>query len=186
MDMQNGDSAGATYTEDLEALLTPSTIAGIRIPAGSYTFQNARLFYTSAPQKRVSGTFSLDAGNFYSGTRQTAAYRGRIELTPRFAVEPNLSFNWIDLPQGRSTTTLAGNRATYTLTPRMFVAALVPYTSGTTSVLTNVRLRWEYSPGSEMFIVYSEGRDTAPLAPARGNPIENRGLTIKINKLLRL
>jgi hypothetical protein len=186
MDMQNGDSAGATYTEDLEALVTPSTIAGIRIPVGSYTFQNARLFYTSAPQKRVSGTFSLDAGRFYSGTRQTAAYRGRVELTPRFAVEPNLSFNWIDLPQGHSTTTLAGNRATYTLTPRMFVAALVQYTSSTTSVLTNVRLRWEYNPGSEMFIVYSEGRDTDPLAPVRGHPIENRGLTIKITKLLRM
>lgn len=185
MDMQNGDSAGATYTGDLEALVTPSTIAGIRIPVGSYTFQGARLFYTSAPQRRVSGTFSLDAGGFYSGTRQTAAYRGRIELTPRFAVEPNLSFNWVDLPQARSTTTLAGNRATFTLTPRMFVAALVQYTSSTTSVLTNVRLRWEYSPGSEMFIVYSEGRDTDPLAPVRGNPIENRGLTIKINKLLR-
>jgi hypothetical protein len=186
IDMQNGDSAGATYAEDLEALVTPTTITGIRIPVGSYTFQSGRLFYTSAPQKRVSGTFSLEAGGFYSGTRQTAAYRGRIELTPRFALEPNLSFNWIDMPQGRSTTTLAGNRATYTLTPRMFVAALVQYTSSTTSVLTNVRLRWEYSPGSEMFIVYSEGRDTDPLAPVRGNPIENQGLTIKITKLLRM
>jgi hypothetical protein len=181
-DMQNGDSAGATYAEDLEALVVPTVIAGIRIPAGSYTFQNARVFYTSAPQRRVSGTFSIEAGRFYAGTRQTAAYRGRVELTPRFAVEPNLSFNWIDLPQGRSTTTLAGNRATYTLTPRMFVAALVQYTSSTISVLTNVRLRREYSPGSEMFVVYSEGRDTDPFAPARGYPIENRGLTVKLTK----
>ena len=107
-------------------------------------------------------------------------------MTPRFAVEPNLSFNWINLPQGDFTNTLVGNRATFTVSPRMFVAALIQYTSGTTSVLTNVRVRWEYSPGSEMFIVYSEGRDTDPLAPARGNPIENRGLTIKITKLLRL
>ena len=187
VDMHNGDSAGATYTEDHEALVEPFVVAtGIRIPVGSYTFQNARLFYTSAPQKRVSGTFSVDAGSFYSGTRRTAAYRGRIEMTPRFAVEPNLSFNWIDLPQGDFTNTLVGNRATFTVSPRMFVAALIQYTSGTTSVLSNVRLRWEYSPGSEMFIVYSEGRDTDPLAPARGNPIENRGLTIKITKLLRL
>ena len=67
----------------------------------------------------------------------------------------------------------------------MFVAALVQYTSSTTSVLNNARLRWEYSPGSEMFIVYSEGRDTEPLALVRGVPIENRGLTIKVTKLLR-
>ncbi len=185
-DLQNGDQFGATYTGDLEALIAPFPIAtGIRIPIGSYTFHNARLFYTSAPQHRISGTFSVDAGTFYSGTKTAAGYRGRLELTPRFAVEPNLSLNWIDLPQGAFTSTLVGNRATYTLTPRMFVAALVQYTSSTTSVLTNVRLRWEYSPGSEMFVVYSEGRDTDPISPVRGNQIENRGLTIKVTKLLR-
>jgi len=187
IDLQNADQLGATYTQNFEALVEPFPIAtDVRIPIGTYTFQNLRLFYTPAPQHRVSGTFSVDTGSFYDGTKHAAGFRGRLELTPRFAVEPNLSFNWIDLPQGHSTATLAGNRATYTLTPRMFVAALVQYTSSTTSVLTNVRLRWEYSPGSEMFIVYSEGRDTDPLAPVRGHPIENRGLTIKITKLLRM
>ena len=108
-----------------------------------------------------------------------------MELAARFAVEPNVSINWVDLPQGRFTSTLIGNRATYTFTPRMFVAALVQYTSSTTSLLTNVRLRWEYSAGSELFVVYSEGRDTFPLSPIQGNPIETRGLAVKLTKLLR-
>jgi hypothetical protein len=185
-DLQNGDQFGATYTRDLESLVTPFVIAtGVRIPVGSYTFDNARLFYSPAPQHQVSGTFSLDVGNFYSGRKTAAAYRGRLELTSRFALEPNVSVNWIDLPQGKFTSTLVGNRATYTFTPRMFVAALLQYTSSTTSLLSNVRLRWEYSPGSEMFVVYSEGRDTFPLSPTRGNPLENRGLAVKVTKLLR-
>lgn len=184
IDLQNGDQLGATYTNNLEDLVEPFN-PGVRIPVGSYTFQNLRLFYTPAPQHRVSGTFSAETGSFYSGTKNATGFRGRLELTPRFAVEPNLSFNWIDLPQGTFTSTLVGNRATLTISPRMFVAALVQYTSSTTSVLTNVRLRWEYSPGSEMFVVYSEGRDTEPLAPASGVPIENRGLAIKVTKLLR-
>jgi hypothetical protein len=185
-DLQNGDQFGATYTRDLEALVSPFQIApGIRIPAGSYTFDNARLFYTSAPQHQVSGTFSLDTGRFYAGTKTAAAFRGRLELAARFALEPNLSVNWVDLPQGPFTSTLVGNRATYTFTPRMFVAALLQYTSSTTSLLTNVRFRWEYNPGSELFVVYSEGRDTFPLAPIRGNPLENRGLAVKLTKLLR-
>jgi len=186
IDLQNADQAGATYTHNLEDLVEPFPIApGVRIPIGSYTFQNLRLFYTPAPQHRVSGTFSVDTGSFYSGTKQAAGFRGRLELTPRLALEPNLSFNWVDLPQGAFTNTVVGNRGTYTISPRMFVSALVQYTSSTTSVLTNVRLRWEYSPGSEMFVVYSEGRDTAPLAPVHGVPLENRGLAIKLTKLLR-
>ena len=186
VDLQNGDQFGATYTRDLEALVAPFQIApGIRIPVGSYTFDNARLFYSPAPQRPVSGTFSVDAGTFYDGTKTAASFRGRLELAARFAVEPNVSINWVDLPQGRFTSTLIGNRATYTFTPRMFVAALVQYTSSTTSLLTNVRLRWEYSAGSELFVVYSEGRDTFPLSPIQGNPIETRGVAVKLTKLLR-
>ena len=186
IDLQNGDQLGATYTYNREDLVEPFLInPGVRIPVGSYSFQNLRLFYGPAPQRRVSGTFSVDTGSFYDGTKHAAGYRGRLELTPRFALEPNLSFNWVDLPGGEFTNTLVGNRATFTISPRMFVAALVQYTSSTTSILTNVRLRWEYSPGSEMFVVYSEGRDTDPLTPVRGVPIENRGLAIKVTKLLR-
>ncbi len=50
------------------------------------------------------------------------------------------------------------------MTPRMFVAALVQYSSSNTSLSTNLRFRWEYQPGSELFVVYTEGRTTLPRA----------------------
>jgi hypothetical protein len=45
-----------------------------------------------------------------------------------------------------------------------------------------VRLRWEYRPGSEFFLVYNEQRDTL----ARQFPsLANRAFIVKINRLLR-
>jgi hypothetical protein len=45
-----------------------------------------------------------------------------------------------------------------------------------------VRLRWEYHPGSELFVVYNDGRDTTPT----GFPhLQNRALILKINRLVR-
>ncbi len=73
-------------------------------------------------------------------------------------------------------------RTLYTMTPRMFLTALVQYSSSTTSLSGNVRFRWEYQPGSELFVVYTEGRDTLPV---RGVPLETRGFVVKINRLLR-
>jgi hypothetical protein len=68
------------------------------------------------------------------------------------------------------------------MTPMMFVSALVQYNSGTDRVNANVRLRWEYQPGSELFVVYNEQRDT--LAP--GFPdLANRSLIVKLNRLFR-
>ena len=58
------------------------------------------------------------------------------------------------------------------MTPLMFVSALLQYNSSDNSVSSNVRLRWEYQPGSELFVVYNEQRDT--LAPAVSGAREPR------------
>ena len=45
-----------------------------------------------------------------------------------------------------------------------------------------MRLRWEYSPGSELFVVYNDQRDTL----ARSFPdLQNRAVIVKINRLFR-
>ena len=76
-----------------------------------------------------------------------------------------------------------GARTTFTMTPRMFVAALVQYASSSNSLTTNFRFRWEYQPGSELFVVYTDGYDT--LAAADESSLQNRGLVVKVNKLVR-
>jgi hypothetical protein len=43
-------------------------------------------------------------------------------------------------------------------------------------------MRWEYTPGSELFVVYSDGRDTG----SRSFPIlQNRSFAVKATRLLR-
>ena len=68
------------------------------------------------------------------------------------------------------------------MTPLMFASALVQYNSSTNTVATNARLRWEYQPGSELFIVYNEERNTL----TRGfPPLNDRALIVKVNRLFR-
>jgi hypothetical protein len=68
------------------------------------------------------------------------------------------------------------------MTPLMFVSALIQYNSSTNFVATNARLRWEYRPGSELFIVYNDERNT--LSP--GFPdLSTRSLIFKVNRLFR-
>ena len=47
----------------------------------------------------------------------------------------------------------------------------------------NLRLRWEYQPGSELFVVYSEGRSTLP--PVGVEALQSRGFVVKVNRLFR-
>ena len=88
----------------------------------------------------------------------------------------------MDVPWGTDDTNLLSTRATYTLSPRMFVSALVRSQSRIDTVSTNARFRWEYQPGSELFVVYSDGRTTL----TSGFPeVESRSFVVKMTRLFR-
>jgi hypothetical protein len=106
-----------------------------------------------------------------------------VRLGTHVSIEPTYSLNSVDLLEGSFTNHLAGSRMTYTMTPQMFTSALVQFNSATHSVSANVRFRWEYRPGSEMFVVFNEQRDTLGRTfPA----LANRALIVKLNWLARL
>ena len=185
VEFENSDRTRAVYTRSYELLRAPFLIApGVIIPIGGYEFQNTSLSYTLGQTRRFGGTFSVERGSFFSGDKSTVGFtRGRLELTPQFSFEPGVSYNRVTLPEGRFNTTLVTTRTTYTISPLMFVSALLQYNSSNNSLGTNLRLRWEYQPGSELFVVYNEERDT--LTPRRFPELENRAFIIKINRLFR-
>ena len=124
-------------------------------------------------------------GKFFDGDRTSVGFnRARVEILRQLSVEPNLSFNWVDLPQGSFTQHVASTRVSYSFSPRLFLSGLVQYSSLSKSLSGNFRLRWEYAPGSEIFLVYTEERDTDVFN--RFSALSNRGFVIKMNRLLRL
>jgi hypothetical protein len=64
----------------------------------------------------------------------------------------------------------------------MFVSGLVQYNSGLNTIESNIRWRWEYQPGSDVYVVYTDARDT--FGP-RSALLMNRGLAVKATRLLR-
>jgi hypothetical protein len=182
VEMQSSDSWSIGYNRDFEFVPAPFDIAGTRVPGGAYHMQTVRGNYTLGTQRPISGDISAAHGRFYGGERTDIGYRGRADLSARLSLEPGISLNWVRLPTGRFTATLLTARGTFSFSPRVLTAALVQYNSTNNLLTTNVRFRWEYRPLSELFIVYSDGRDTL----ARGFPgLMNRGLTVKLTRLLR-
>jgi len=181
----NTDVIGVSYTDVFDRLVRPFDVStSIRIPVGAYDMHTLQLSYTGGPQRKASGTLLYETGTYYDGTQQSVSLSAaRIEITPRISIEPSASLNFIDLPQGAFTATVVRSRATFTLTPRLYVSGIVQYNSATTSAGSNFRLRWEYLPGSELFVVYTDDYHTEAHV---GLPtLRNRALVIKINRLFR-
>jgi len=183
-ELANDDSTSITYTRSYEFLPEPFRIApGITLPVGGYGFDDVALSYNMAQQRRVRATFSVSRGTFYSGHKTTvSASGGAVRVPNQFSLQPSHSWNQVDLVEGAFTTHLLSSRVTYTMSPRAFVSALVQYSSRNNSMSTNARLRWEYQPGSELFVVYNEERDTLG---ERFPDLVNRAFIVKVNRLFR-
>ncbi len=183
IDFQSSDRLQVEHTRDYELLPASFTISpGVVVPAGGYDYQASRVAYTLGQQRTLSGTLSASNGTLYNGTKSEVTFSGRYGMVPRLSIEPSVTIDWVSLPYGDFTATLVSSRFTLTPSARMLISSLVQYNAAANSLSASARLRWEYTGGSELFVVYSDGRNT--LAP--GYPdLLNRTFAVKATRLLR-
>jgi hypothetical protein len=184
IDFANGDGLDFEYSDDYELLRDPfSIVSNVTIASGGYDFREVRTQYQLGPQRHVNGRLKLSSGTFYDGTKTEAGYQGRVELTPRLAVEPRITIDWIDLTAGSFTTRLVSARTVYAFSAHMAISALLQYASTSQTLSSNIRWRWEYRPGSDFYVVYSDGHDTVTRT---GIPsLQNRSVALKLTRLFR-
>ena len=183
-EFQNSDALSVEATNNYELLIRPFAVSpGVVIPTGGYAFSDVTVSYGFGQQRRASGVVSLQQGRFYNGDITAVGYSsGRVAVLKQWSVEPSLTLNHVSLPVGEFTTTVLRTRTDYGFSPRRFVSALVQYNTADSSFSSNFRFRWEYLPGSELFVVYTDERDTL----VQGFPgLKNRAFVVKINRLVR-
>jgi hypothetical protein len=182
-EFQNSDVFNVEVGNHYELFVLSNRISGITVPGGVYPFSDVSTSYQFGQQRRVSGTVSAKAGSFYDGKLWSVGYSGgRVAILKQWSLEPSLSLNHVELLNGKSTQTVARARTDYGFSPRMFAGGLVQFSSSDHVFSSNIRFRWEYQPGSEMFVVYTDERDTTKA----GYPdLKNRAFVVKITRLFR-
>ena len=182
LEFTNSDQVTLDVNANYEGLLRPFSVAtGVVLPAGGYSFNDVSVRYQAGQQRRASGSVTVQAGQFYNGTIAALTVSGaRLSVTPQLSVEPSVSINRVELPVGRFTAEVLRARTDFAFTPRMFAGGLVQYSSTDRTFSSNLRFRWEYRPGSEFFVVYTDERDTTAHALTG---LRNKALVVKVNRL---
>ena len=184
VEFQSSDQWTVDYTKAFEYLPDGFQIAtGVRLPTGTYRYQFVGTQYGFGQQRIISGRVSATRGSFYGGDRtEFRVNGGKLNFSRHFSIEPGMTLNWIDLPQGDFTNRLFTVRSVIMPSPRMVISSLMQLNASGRTLGSSLRLRWEYTPGSELFVVYSDGRDTS----VRGAPeLTNRSFALKVTRLLR-
>jgi hypothetical protein len=88
----------------------------------------------------------------------------------------------VDNPNGELTTNITSFRFGYAFSTKLFTNALVQYNSLDNAFSANLRLDFIHRPGSDLFIVLTEGRGVDDDLWK----LTDRGFTVKLTYLLRL
>jgi hypothetical protein len=175
------DSSMWSFSLDTQYDFLPfdwSTAGGL-IPSAGYDWHTLRASYISNPSKRVYTTLSADTGGYYSGDKQT--YRVELSFVPKdtLLVENFYTRNRIVLPvTGPYVTNVLSTRVSYSFSPALFVKSFVQYNDATRTASLNLLLWYIYRPGSDFYVVYNQGFETAVPGP-RDLRTRGRSLAIK-------
>jgi hypothetical protein len=177
------------YTDDdivdvfAQRITTPFHIyKNVFIPVGVYNFTRHQLTFGSPQNRRITYNIFERFGGYYDGTlnefRVSANYR------PSTKFSGSVSCTWdrfrLPLPNGNFSVVLASLQANYSFNRFLTFTSLIQMdTSNTQAVSANVRLRYNYRPDSDLFIIYNVGTQFASIAPANPPQVRQTRFAVK-------
>jgi hypothetical protein len=176
---QDTSSFRAGIAREFDVLSVPFATAGTQLPIGAYGWTSYSAGYNSNRTKRVFGSVNVEAGGYYDGDRESVRAVVNIQVGRTLLFEPNYTRNWITLA-GRDTyvTNTLNFRVSQSFSPDLFVKGFVQYNDDRHTASFNVLLWYIYKPGSDVYVVYNEGRDTD--LPDRWSRPRSRSLALKM------
>jgi hypothetical protein len=157
---------------------------GVILPAGSYSFTSYQAELSTASYRPAAFDLGYSFGEFYSGHYDdlkiglTVKYKGYASL----ALDVNLVRG--RLPQGRFSENVYQVKADIFLSPDLGFMNDIQYDDISRQLGWSARLRWQISPGNEIFIVYNKSWERRWDPTSRFFPMEERGV-LKISLSLR-
>jgi hypothetical protein len=121
-------------------------------------------------------TAAYGLGGYYDGDLRTSTLNVTFRPIPRIELRSQNVLDAVDVPGGSFDSLIARLYTSYYFNPRLTTRLGVQYSSLFDDLVMNFRVRWIYSPGSEAWIVYDEGRDL----DVPGASLRDRAFIVKV------
>ena len=181
---------GAYTDDDIEDVftqrITPATplhiYKNVFIPNGLYHFTRHQLTYGSGQDRRFTYNFFERFGGYYGGRLNEFRVRANYRPTTKFSISASETWDRFRLPlsNGNFSVVLASLQANYSFTRFLTFTSLIQMdTSNTQAVSANLRLRYNYRPDSDLYIIYNVGTQFASIAPANPPQVRETRFAVK-------
>jgi hypothetical protein len=175
-----GEFHYGSYTDDdivdvfAQRLTTPFNIyKNVNIPVGVYNWTRHQVTYGTPQDRRWTAQFFERFGSYYNGRLNEFRVRTSYRANERLSFSLGPQWNRFRLPvEGGDFSVVFGALETDFAFSRFLSLSTIVQgdTANTQAVSANIRLRWNYRPDSDLFVIYTAGQKFASLAAA--NPAQ--------------
>ena len=127
--------------------------------------QHGRVDVHLQHQPGRAGSTSASPGSRPTSTAAPAeslAYAFGARATSRLSSELQYNRNDVKMPWGDFLVNLTTLRVDYTFSPRMTIRSLTQFNTSTNEISNNIRFNLIHRPGSDLYVVYNDLRQTGP------------------------
>src|SRR3989454_505602 len=168
------DFHNGSYTDDdivdvfAQRLIIPFNIyKNVNIPVGVYNWTRHQLTYGSPEDRRLTVRFFERFESYYNGRlnefRVRATYRANERLS--FSAGPQWNRFRLPLANGDFSVVFGALETDYAFSRFVSLSTILQVdTANAQAASANIRLRWNYRPDSDLYVIYTAGQKFASLA----------------------
>jgi hypothetical protein len=164
--------------EEVREPFTINSARGVQVNPGRYEFNEYFVTWNTNSAARVSFTSRYSNGRFYDGYRRGYSFGPTLRPNANLNTSVSIQVNDIELSTGAFVTKLVTGRVNYNFNTKMFVNALLQYSTDSRQWSSNLRFNVIHRPLSDFFFVYNERRDE------RSGRMIDRALIAKLTYLV--
>ncbi|HVP90081.1 MAG TPA: carbohydrate binding family 9 domain-containing protein [Terriglobales bacterium] len=181
----SGDQFGFGINPGREVLTQDFEIArGVVLAPGSYSFTNYSFSFNSASHRLLALQSSYTFGGFYSGHYNEATAGVAVKLKGYVSLTGNVDLVRARLPEGNFSENVYQLKADFFLSPDLGLMNYIQFDDISNQLGWSARLRWQVSPGNEVYLVFNKNWERRWDPSARLFPMEQKGV-LKVTLSIR-
>ena len=152
------------------------------VPAGRYSYLGSEMMLQTPGTSSFYTIFMFQGGGYFDGYKLTPSIQPKWNIGASMELGGMYQLDLIRFPgrNQRLNNHIAGLRALYMFSTRLSLSAFVQYNSAINKVLSNVRFRFNPKEGTDLYIVFNEGRNTYLNREVPNLPVyDQRNITLK-------
>ena len=157
---------------------------GVILPAGPYDFTNYRISFNTASHRLAILDAGYRFGRFYSGRLDERSLGLAIKIDGYANLSIKVDFVRGRLRQGNFNENLFELKADFFLSPDLGFMNYIQYDDISRQLGWSARLRWQITPGNDIYLVYNRNWERRFDPAARFSSLQDRGV-LKITLSIR-